>query len=84
MEETAINPFQYPAKLKFPADEQLWVSYFSNGALKFLITSKPGRSQYVLYKITDEKLIRLGKAPLPTDLEEEFHINERISESITN
>lgn len=58
--------------MKIPSGEILWVQYMNNGLVTHIITSKPDRSLYYLYQVSNDKLTKLGKAKEPTELEERF------------
>lgn len=65
-----------------PKGETIWVSYCkTDGTAVAILTSKPARDYYFLYEITaDHKLIKLGKAQTPTELEEKFHIKTKMND----
>lgn len=66
------------SKLKYPKGERGWVSYYSpDGELLFILTSKENdRSWYYLYRVEGDKMIKLGKARTPPELEEKYGVNE--------
>lgn len=61
------------------------VSYRNaNGAQVFLLTKKqtPTRENFYLYEmLEDGSLKKLGRGNTPPELEEKFHVNEKISEN---
>jgi hypothetical protein len=62
---------------KFPAKEKVWVQYSDEkGNLKFIMTSTLIRDQYMLYELSNDKFVRLGKATSPTELEEKFKVHQ--------
>lgn len=59
-----------PKKLKtVPAKDIRWVSYIDNGRCEWLVTSKPDRSVYFLYRCTPEGYELMKKAPTPADFD---------------
>ena len=68
------------ATLKYPKGERGWVSYYDpDGQLLFIMTSKEhDRNWYFLYKIEDGKMVKLGKAHTPPELEERYKVNEAL------
>lgn len=65
-----------------PKGEIVWASYYNaDGALCFLITSKPDRDSYFLYRADDGKLIKLGKSKTPAQLIEKFNVDREIGVS---
>ena len=66
---------------KYPKGEQVWASYYDRDhALRFLLTSKESRDFYFLYESKDGIFRKLGKARLPIELEEKFHVYQRMEE----
>ena len=68
------------AGLKLPKGEESWVGYYKDGKRIFLMTSKTNnRDWYYLYEvINDTELKKLGKARTPPELEEKFHVIDRL------
>ena len=66
--------------LKNPKGERTWVSYYNKeGNLVFVMTSKENsRDWYFLYRVEDGKMIKLGKARTPPELEERYQVDEAI------
>lgn len=65
-----------------PKGEIVWVRYFDLcGCPKFLLTSKPSREYYLLYKIDGDKLIKLGRAKTPIELEEKYGVITHLGET---
>lgn len=66
--------------LKIPKGEKIWVQYFdSRSNLVFVLTSKEAsRDFYFLYEAAKDGLHRLGKARLPMELEEKYHVADRM------
>jgi len=62
--------------IKYPKGETVWVSYCnSSGKVMFVLTSKPARDFYFLYKVLENgSLEKLGKAKSPPELEEKFNV----------
>lgn len=68
--------------MKAPKGEIVWASYYNgDGALCFLITSKPDRESYFLYKVDDGQLTKLGKSKTPAQLIEKFNVDREIGVS---
>lgn len=76
-----MNMQEAAEKLKYPKGERGWVSYYNpSGELLFIMTSKENdRSWYFLYKIENGKMVKLGKAHTPPELEEKYHVDESIA-----
>lgn len=57
-----------------PKGEIGWVAYFDeDGCQDFLLTSKAGdRKYFYLYKIENDKAVRLERSTDPTSLEEKY------------
>lgn len=56
--------------LQYPKGEIVWASYYgSDRELQYIVTSKPIRDCYFLYRVDEERLIKLGKAKTPLGLE---------------
>ena len=75
---TERNMQEAAEKLKYPKGERGWVSYYDpNGELLFIMTSKENdRSWYFLYKIENGKMVKLGKAHTPPELEKQYGVPE--------
>ena len=54
-----------------PNSEIIWETYVTSKN-RYIITSKPDRSWYMVYKIKNGKADKLGRAKTPTELEEKF------------
>lgn len=70
-----------PQELKLPKGEQSWVGYYNrSGERIFLLTSKENsREWYYLYEVVDgTALKKLGRAHTPPELEEKFHVVEKM------
>ena len=68
--------------LNYPKNEQAETSYYNkNHELRFVLTSKPMRSSWVLYEYdaTSDSLIKQGEGSSPPDVEEKFNVIERLS-----
>ena len=67
-------------KLKYPKGERVFTGYYNrSGALLFVITSKePAREWYYLYALENGVLKKLGRAREPPELEERFHVCEKM------
>lgn len=70
--------------MTYPKGEIVWTGYYNRaGDLLFIITSKESRDYYFLYEYRDEVFQRLGRAKSPLELEERFHVKEKMfSESV--
>jgi len=65
---------------KFPKGERAWVRYLdAEGNVRFFVTSKEMRDVYFLYRVTDGKLEKLGKAATPDALEKKFGVENELS-----
>lgn len=63
----------------FPKGERIWTAYYGKrGELLFLLTSKESREYYFLYEYTGTEYKRLGKSKTPPELEQRFHVRERM------
>ena len=64
----------------YPRNEQVWVRYQDTGhKLLFILTSKKdSRDWYFLYELMDGQFKKLGKSRSPVELEEKFHVRERM------
>ncbi len=66
--------------VKYPKRETVWVSYYNaNHELLFIITSKPLRDCYYLYELVGGEFKKLGRAAIPTELEEKFKVYEKMT-----
>ena len=63
-----------------PKGEMVWVRYcLRDGTTKFLLTSKKqNRDYYYLYEVVEGKLVKLGRARTPPELEKKFDIHNKI------
>lgn len=70
------------SEVKYPKGERVWMSYWSReNELLFLLTSKENnRDWYYLYENVDGTLKKLGKARTPPELEEKYHVIERMKQ----
>lgn len=69
-------------KLNYPKGELVWNGYYSrSGELLFILTSKESREYYFLYEYQDGEFKKLGKAKNPPELEERFHVYDRMREA---
>ena len=70
-------------EIKYPKGEIVWVNYANkNGKIIFILTSKPSREYYFLYEVLEDgSLNKLGKAKEPPELEEKYHVKERMSQN---
>ena len=65
--------------MTYPRGERVWTSYYnSTHELMFIVTSKPTRDFYFLYKVVDGAFKKLDKAKSPLELEEKFKVHERM------
>ena len=52
-----------------------WVGYYdANGECRFIITSKPARDYYYLYKVEDDAYKKIGRAKSPDTLVENYNV----------
>lgn len=58
--------------LRIPHGEILWESYYYNGTLRYIVTSKQARDYYFLYAIEDGTLRKVGRAKTPVELREKY------------
>lgn len=67
-------------KLKYPKGERVFTGYYNRaGELLFIITSKePAREWYYLYALENGAFKKLGRAREPPELEEKFHVKEKM------
>ena len=69
--------------VKCPSKERVWWLYRNTkGENLFLMTSKKNsRDYYYLYKVLpDDSLEKLGRAKIPTELEDRFAVIEKMSQ----
>lgn len=68
--------------LSYPKGETVWVRYVDQKqSERFILTSKTvSRDCYFLYEIIGDSFKRLGKAGSPVELEEKYHVLERLQE----
>lgn len=60
-------------ELPLPRGERQFVLYCgADGTPQFVLTAKPARDFYYLYKVSGGKLKKLGRDPSPKALEERF------------
>lgn len=55
-----------------PKSERIWLKRITSNGDTYYITSKETRDCYYLYKMENNKAIKLGKAPTPTELEKKY------------
>lgn len=67
---------------KVPNGEIGWVGYYNrSGKLIFVLTSKEkDRSWYFLYEVDGNTMKKLGKAHTPPELENKYHVLEKMHE----
>ena len=67
---------------KVPKGEIGWVGYYNrSGKLIFVLTSKEkDRSWYFLYEVNGNTMKKLGKAHTPPELENKYHVLEKMHE----
>lgn len=64
---------------KVPRGEKICVRYHDlKSNLVFILTSKGIPCDYILYEVTGNVLHKLGKASSPIELEEKYHVDERL------
>lgn len=68
------------SEVKYPKGERAWMGYYNKkGELLFVLTSKEHeRSWFFIYENQDGTLKKLGKAKSPPELEEKFHVVEKM------
>ena len=68
------------SELKYPKGERIWVGYYNaKQKLLFILTSKKdNREWYFLYEVSGNEFKKLGKSKNPKELEEKFHVSERM------
>ena len=65
-------------ELIIPKDETLWVQYIEDNSVKYIITSNIYRTEYYLYKVTDNKLKKTKyQSDNPLDLERYVKLNNK-------
>lgn len=57
---------------KSPKGEIIWEQFYSGGKLMYVVTSKPARDTYYLYRNESGVLRKIGKAKSPVDLREKM------------
>ena len=64
----------------YPKGERVWAGYYDRaGNLLFIVTSKENsRDWYYLYEPAGDKFKKLGKAKSPPELENKYHIRDRM------
>ena len=55
-----------------PKTERIWFERTTEKGEVYYITSKEARDYYFLYKMENNKAVKLGKAKSPSYLEEEY------------
>lgn len=55
-----------------PKTERIWVKRITEKGETYYITSKDTRDYYFLYKMENDKAVKLGKAKSPLELEEKY------------
>lgn len=66
--------------MKLPKNERGKVGYYdAGGELRFVMAQKENGG-FVLYKVEDDALIKLGKGADPNKLEESFKVRQTIME----
>lgn len=56
-----------------PKNEEIWVTTkTANGDVYYTTAKQNDRSWYFLYKVVDDKAVKLGKSRNPKELEEKF------------
>ena len=68
--------------MNYPNNEHVETSYYNkNHELRFVLTSKPMRSSWVLYEYdaASDSLIKQGEGTNPPEIEEKFNVIERLS-----
>lgn len=59
-----------------PSTETIWVTTTNDLGDKYVITSKVTRDYYYIYKIDNDKAVKLGKADSPLELEQKYIYGE--------
>ena len=60
---------------QLPQSEQIMTTYTDGKSNRFFLTAHvPARDFYVLYRLSDDGLARLGRASNPLELEEKFGV----------
>lgn len=61
--------------IQYPKGEIVWVAYYnSKKELQYIITSKPTRDFYFIYKYENRDFKKLSRSKSPAELEEKFII----------
>ena len=55
-----------------PSTETVWVTITDNLGDEYVITSKSDRNTYYLYRLENNKAVKLGKNENPLELENQF------------
>lgn len=55
-----------------PKTERIWVKRITEKGETYYITSKDTRDYYFLYKMENDKAVKLGKAKSPLELEQKY------------
>lgn len=55
-----------------PKTERIWVKCITEKGETYYITSKDTRDYYFLYKMENDKAVKLGKAKSPLELEQKY------------
>jgi hypothetical protein len=55
-----------------PSNEIIWVTITDDLGDEYVITSKSDRNIYYLYRLEQEKAVKLGKGDNPLELEKNF------------
>ena len=64
--------------ITIPDKETLWVQYIEDNSVKYIITSNIYRTEYYLYKVTDNKLKKTKyQSDNPLDLERYVKLNNK-------
>lgn len=64
--------------ITIPDNEALWVQYIEDNSVKYIITSNIYRTEYYLYKVTDNKLKKTKyQSDNPLDLERYVKLNNK-------
>lgn len=55
-----------------PKTERIWVTHKNLKGETFYITSKETRDSYFLYRVENDRVVRLGKSKSPLELEQKY------------
>lgn len=62
-------------KIKYPKGETVWESISDGKAVRFIVTSKPSRDYYMLYKVNDDgSVIKIARGKTPAELREKYEL----------